>query len=447
MAERDEKALRDALVKPFEEARTTWEQKPAGKPAIESGEKTAREKTQRFVFTHKSIEKLALPAQGRAAFYDSAERDLGLRVESSGRKSFFWYRSVNGKPVFRALGVFPANTVDVARAAARKLTAQLDDYKRNGGPNPFETPEKGLTFDGALESYVKSLHAPRENRPVKDPAKAEARIRWRVGKYLAKLKPLSLEQVTVTRLEELHRSIGEAHGHIAANRALELTKAIFRHAIKRNLFTGSDPTQAVEKYSETKRDRFLQPDELVRLRQALDAEANRDLADFVELLLLTGVRKSSLYAARFEQVSEPFETWNIPTSKNGSPLSVQLTPRALAIFQQRRKRLGDGWVFPSAASESGHVMDYQRQWERLRKAAGIPDITKHDLRRTCASYQAISGASLAVVGASLGHKSLESTQVYARLHGQAVRQSLLAGEKTQRRMMEAAKRQLKAAQV
>ena len=39
----------------------------------------------------------------------------------------------------------------------------------------------------------------------------------------------------------------------------------------------------------------------------------------------------------------------------------------------------------------------------------------HDLRRTLGSYEAITGTSLHIIGKSLGHKSSQSTEVYARL--------------------------------
>jgi hypothetical protein len=39
----------------------------------------------------------------------------------------------------------------------------------------------------------------------------------------------------------------------------------------------------------------------------------------------------------------------------------------------------------------------------------------HDLRRTQGSWQAAMGVSLAIIGKSLGHADLKSTQVYSRL--------------------------------
>ena len=43
------------------------------------------------------------------------------------------------------------------------------------------------------------------------------------------------------------------------------------------------------------------------------------------------------------------------------------------------------------------------------------DLRVHDLRRTMGSWQAITGASLPIIGRSLNHKSSQSTEVYARL--------------------------------
>lgn len=51
----------------------------------------------------------------------------------------------------------------------------------------------------------------------------------------------------------------------------------------------------------------------------------------------------------------------------------------------------------------------------------------HDLRRTFGSYQTRTGASLTIIGKSLGHKSQQSTKVYARLDLDPVRESVGAG--------------------
>jgi integrase len=54
-------------------------------------------------------------------------------------------------------------------------------------------------------------------------------------------------------------------------------------------------------------------------------------------------------------------------------------------------------------------------WRRVRERAGLPDVTIHDLRRTCASWMACNGENLAVISRVLNHSSLAITSVYARL--------------------------------
>lgn len=54
----------------------------------------------------------------------------------------------------------------------------------------------------------------------------------------------------------------------------------------------------------------------------------------------------------------------------------------------------------------------------------IPDLRIHDLRRTLGSWQAITGASLPIIGKSLNHKSQQATAIYARLDLDPVRMSV-----------------------
>lgn len=63
-----------------------------------------------------------------------------------------------------------------------------------------------------------------------------------------------------------------------------------------------------------------------------------------------------------------------------------------------------------------YFKDLKKAWTRILKRAGIEDLTLHDLRRTLGSYQAITAASLAIIGKSLGHKTSKATEIYARMN-------------------------------
>jgi integrase len=58
------------------------------------------------------------------------------------------------------------------------------------------------------------------------------------------------------------------------------------------------------------------------------------------------------------------------------------------------------------------------------EAYTIADLRLHDLRRTLGSWQARTGASVAIIGKSLGHKSHQATRIYARLDADPVRDAM-----------------------
>ena len=69
-------------------------------------------------------------------------------------------------------------------------------------------------------------------------------------------------------------------------------------------------------------------------------------------------------------------------------------------------------------------MQQKAQERNIALPTGLMDVRIHDIRRTMGSYQAITGASLPIIGKTLGHKSPQSTQVYARLHDDPIRASM-----------------------
>lgn len=69
-------------------------------------------------------------------------------------------------------------------------------------------------------------------------------------------------------------------------------------------------------------------------------------------------------------------------------------------------------------------MEPKKGWKRILSRAGIDDLRIHDLRRTLGSWQAKTGASLAIIGKSLNHKNQNTTAIYARLDLDPVRNSV-----------------------
>jgi len=385
-----------------------------------------RRPTNRLLFGQKAIEKLPVPKSGRVHHYDAKVRDLGLRVEPSGRKSFFWFKKVQGRPMFRAVGTFPATSVEQARGRAHELSGKLDVLKRNGfkGENFFERRRSEPTLGELLEDYI-DRHL---KQKAKRPEAAEARARWIFDTYLAGWRARKLG--AIRRKEDvsaLHAEIGEKH-HTIANRVIQLLRAMFNFARSPDaeLWTGENPAAKIKRFHGQPRDRFVQPDEMPRLFAALRKEPNRDFVDFVNLSLWTGARKSDVLSMRWQDVSLGDNRWSVPDPK-ADPYTVALTPEAVKILKDRlrTRRADNPWVFPSFG-KTGHVVDLKGRWKALLGRAGVTNLRQHDMRRTLGSWMAGAGVSLPIIGKSLGHKSIAATSIYARINIDPVRQAVTA---------------------
>lgn len=369
----------------------------------------------RLVFTKRAVEKLRAPANGRDTYHDLRTPGLQLRVTANGVKTFSLFRRVNGQPTRIGIGTFPSVTVEQARESADRLNGSIAN-----GVNPAEkrraqrdAPTLGEVFEEYIETPTRGkAKRPRSPKTTKD-------YRWQFGKHLAAWKNRKLSQISRADLERLHNQIGAEHGHYIANRILALLKALFNFAVEHEYYH-LNPAARLRGFEERSRDRFLTADELPAWWQAVEAEEH---ADFFKLCLLTGARQSNVLAARWEQFDGA--TWSIPSSKSGKPLKLPLSPAAVKILEERRERVSGEWVFPSS-KRNGPMAVPKHGWDRILKAAGLTDVRLHDLRRSLGSWQASAGASLPVIGRSLGHSTLAATAIYSRVSDEAVRESVTA---------------------
>ena len=223
-------------------------------------------------------------------------------------------------------------------------------------------------------------------------------------------------------MQSLHAKVGSKNGHYAANRLLALVRAMFNKAPDIG-FTGSNPAAGIKKFSEEKRDRFLHGEELRVFFAALAAEPAAILRDFFFVSLLTGARRSNVQTMQWPDIDFQAGIWRIPETKSGRPVVVPLVGVVLHILQARKQGAnGSPWVFPSRGS-TGHIVEPKAAWKRIIGRAGLSGVRPHDLRRSLASWMAITGTGLPVIGKMLGHTQASTTMIYARLSVDPVRQA------------------------
>ncbi len=361
-------------------------------------------------FTKANLEQLAAPDTGRRYVHDAKESGLVVQVTPAGRKTFQLYKKHQGRPVRVTIGTFPDLTVEQARKRAREIKVELSN-----GENPndkLKQQRQEMTFADLFNEYMER-HAKVKKRSWQEDQN-------QFDRYLAPLANKRLSTITRQDIGTLHSRIGKT-AKTAANRCLALVSSVFGRAIEFGLWESLNPCLGIKKFSEQSRDRFLSADELGRFFQALEQEPSSTARDFFLVALLTGARRANVLSMRWSDLDLKAETWRIPETKNGTPQTVPLVGPVLEILQARRKATSSFFVFPGKQSASGHLEEPKRAWKRICQAAGIDGARIHDLRRTMGSWQAMTGASLPIIGRSLNHKSASTTTIYARLDLDPVR--------------------------
>lgn len=367
---------------------------------------------------HLNFTKASLAGQPNAAkggkdyYYDEREPGLVLAVTPTGTKTFYLYKRMDGRPERLMLGRFPDLTVENARKAAQEAKGQLAT-----GTNPQKERRAirdEMTFADLFKEYLEKY--------AKVHKRSWAYDEREVKKFLTHWNSRKISSIDKAEVERLHTKIGRENGLYQANRLLERIKSIFNKAISWG-WEGVNPAVGVQKFKEKSRDRFLQPNELPAFFAALANEPNEAARDFIMISLLTGARKSNTLAMRWKEVNLHEATWRIEETKNSDPHTIHLPKQAMEILTDRKLASDGPWVFPGDG-KSGHLADPKKAWGRILKEAGIADLRIHDLRRTLGSYQAATGANGYIIGKSLGHRSQQSTAIYARLNLDPVRASV-----------------------
>ena len=377
----------------------------------------------RFPFSKERLLALPLPAAGtRAAYHDTKAPGLQLRVTSTGVKTFSMYRRMKGGgPERITLGRFPSMTVEQARKAAAAVNAEIE-----AGANPAEAKRAFKAEPTLSEFFIE--YADRHGAKKRAWAADQQRFRDYLQKPLGSRKLTAITRDMIARILSDAEKAGKSVATVRNIRAL--ASGMFSKAIEWG-YLDANPAQGVKiAGKKVSRDRFLQADELPRFFAAVAEESNDTMRDCILLALLTGARRANLCAMHWRELNLNTGVWRIPRTKNDEPQSVTLCPEAVAILDARREATAGGFVFPGEG-ESGHMQEPKKAVMRVMERAGIPygrndpnGVTLHDLRRTLGSWQARTGASLAIIGKSLNHKSQQATAIYARLDLDPVRQSV-----------------------
>lgn len=374
----------------------------------------------RFNFTEKVLAALPVPTDKKpVTYYDDGQAGLCVIVTYGGAKTYYAYMKFQGTPKRIKIGRVGVTKLVEARVKTRELKATADK-----GVDPSEERRDAMK-DITLKQFFYEVYFPQYSQVYKRP-KSQVKDESMFRNYLAPLHNRKMISITRKDLEQLHESIRKQVSLYTANRSLGLVKHMYNKAIEWGYPAhNGNPAVGIKMFREKSRERFLMPDEVRRFFVALAEDPNEMFRNYILLSLFIGQRRSNMLSMRWSNVDLKLGVVLFPDSKNGDPQRIPLITQAIEVLSDMRRHAKDDWVFSSnAGSKSGHVEDFHRPWYALLKRAGIEDMRIHDLRRTFGSYQAITGASLHIIGKALGDKTSAATRVYSRLTMDPIRDSI-----------------------
>jgi integrase len=363
------------------------------------------------------VKNLPIPITKKALTPDGdTKREPGLRrffaqVTRDGCRSFVIRYSINRRERLFTIGRWPDWPTAAARDEARRLLQLVDQ-----GIDPLEKRindrEAPTVKDLArrfLDEHVPTKRSSyrRNNEILLD--------KW-ILPALGGLKVGSVEQ---RHIGELHHKITRAGSPIMANRAISCASKMFSLAIRWGWRSDNPCKHAVDRNVENQRRRYLKPEEIARLSDALAAHSSQQAADCIRLIMLTGCRRGEALAAHLGQIDLDTRMWKKPPAsvKQGDwhefPLQGAALELVTRLVEEARKN-GREYLFPDR-SGSGHLTDLKRSWTSICGAAGLQDVRLHDLRHSFASIAVSRGATLPLVGSLLGHSAPSTTARYSHL--------------------------------
>ena len=373
-------------------------------------------------FTEKVLAELPVPTDKRpVTYYDAGQAGLCVIATYGGTKTYYFYTKFLGVPKRVKIGRVGVIKLVEARMKARELRTESDR-----GNDPSQERNEALR-DMTLKQFFDTQYFPRHVKVYTRP-KSQAKAETMFRNYLSEFHNRKMISITRAEVERLHVGLRDRISLYTANRTLALVKHMYNKAIEWGYPSRhGNPAVGIKMFKERSRERFLQPDEIKRFFAALAEEPNEVFKNYILLSLFIGQRRQNMLSMRWSNVDLNLGYVLFPDSKNGDPQRILIT-QALDILKDMRQYATDDWVFSSnAGSKSGHFEDLHRPWYALLKRAGIEDMRIHDLRRTFGSYQAITGASLHIIGKALGDKTIAATQVYSRLTMDPIRDSIQRG--------------------
>ncbi len=393
------------------------------------------------------------PGKTASFLWDASCPSLGLRTAApsakkpGGAKSFIFQAKLNREVIRITIGRITDWSIPDARTEARRLMALVDS-----GQDPRQVKADALA----------AKHAEREAKAAEAAAAEEAERRasvvladaWplyieygktkrnkRTGdigwsaahllahielsapggeqmkkgagitkaRPLAALMPLCLTELTSDRIAAWLNEETKTRPTAAAL-SFRLLRAFAGWAADHPRYSGLIPADAftarkvrdtVPK-SETKDGDSLQREQLVLWFEHVRRIGNPVISAYLQGLLLTGARRRELSALQWSDVDFKWRSMTLRDKTEGTR-TIPMPPYLAHLLQSLPRR--NEWVFSSPAAKDGKITEPRFAHTDALKAAGLPHISLHGLRRSFGTLCEWVECPAGVVAQIMGHSA------------------------------------------
>jgi len=206
-----------------------------------------------------------------------------------------------------------------------------------------------------------------------------------------------------------------------ANKLFNLLKSTLNKAVQDEIID-SNPCMKIAttdkpKMQESKRE-YLTIEEVQRL---IDTDCKNDILKHAFIFCcLTGIRWSDIRKIRFADLKTDFQGKNVVEfrqQKTKGLMELKISEEAVKWLPSKEGKASTDFIFTLPKNDSANL-----QLKRWCKEAGITKtVTFHCSRHTAGTLHITLGTPIEVASKLLGHTKISTTQVYAKIVGEAQR--------------------------
>lgn len=272
--------------------------------------------------------------------------------------------------------------------------------------------------DILFRDYVKHVFLPERKR--KSPATYETAF-FSVKSLLPFFETYTMRQVTERAWDEYKEYMGQ----IKPTRLLKYDRLhllMMLHRLhKKGVVKEIPELHLLER--PIKRRRVLTEKEIDLLYD--HTETSRTLRGLILFMHKMGCRPGEALGATWDEFEIEKGIWNIPAhrTKTRTARSIKLNLSVKLWLQERIAESKSKYVFPSRLNPTMHIDRYNKQWDRMLKAAKLnPEITPYYLRHTflteCAKRVRDGKISLVQITTYAGTSISEFERTYLHIEGE-----------------------------